>query len=338
MQVKRIVQFVCLLLALCLLVNPCCATTNLKAGAVMWKDGAFETIRGLSDEMVSDARVSAGDVNTTGNFSGETVEPEEINFERYNVPVFGVTLHRIDVLENEEVKKSTEWTKPAFQYFAVLFLLVVAFFAILQAKKPAAALSMTRHMFGHARVFTWVDIKDYTMSISFWYLLGPFLLLAGVWLANYLLSGIDTSPIDQIEIGSDNVTQYFVIGVCAQILKYFFAIRNVILIYSAIMWYFIGLIIAFPRTRFVGILYMGYVYVLLLIQPMLVSMLSFLVKFIEFGGFSYMADLLLYGGLAIIEAALCVAAATVIIWFPKYCPSYSNRVYWYARSLENYGI
>jgi hypothetical protein len=133
---------------------------------------------------------------------------------------------------------------------------------------------------------------------------------------------MDISILDQVVISSNNLSSYFTLGAAAKGLKYYMSIRTILMLYSSKAWLYLGLIIAFKKSRWAGIIFLEYIAAQVFVQPILVSILLETVGYVMDGGFgSFLADMVVYGGLTILMFLICFIAFTIPIWIKIFSPS-----------------
>jgi hypothetical protein len=238
------------------------------------------------------------------------------------VGVFDFITAPITILENENFKKAQEDSLPIFIILAKDLVIIVALLALIQLFDPEAAGGITEFFHGRATYYEPKDVLRTGRNLALWFLCGPGLLVAMIWLCNNWVGRMDTSVLDQVVISSDNFSNYVVFGAASKGLKFYMSIRTTVLLYIAKHWYYLGIMLAWKKTRWVGVLLLEYMAVQIFTQPVLVSMLTETVGFTLEGGFGlFLVDMVAYGGLVILMFCICFVAFTSPIWIKLFSPN-----------------
>jgi hypothetical protein len=202
---------------------------------------------------------------------------------------------------------------------------------LLQVIKPDLAASITRITNGHATYYTPKDIFFFFVYNALWFLAAPSILLAELTLCNIILGNMDTSVLNQVVVSSDNLVQYFTLAVCAQGMRYYATIRLILIFYSVIIWYLIGVFFAFKRTRWLAAMYILYISVQIFSQVLIVSILTNTTQFVINGSMDWFVNMLVYGGMTIIILGVCIISLTLPIWLELFKPGTMKTIVHYAR-------
>lgn len=242
--------------------------------------------------------------------------------EEARVGVFDFIKEPITILEDEKFKETQEESIPLFIVMAKDLVLIVTLLVLLQVLEPGMAGEVTAFFHGRATYYEPKDILKTGKNLALWFLCGPGILVLMFLLCNNWVGRMDTSALDQVVVSSDNLANYLVLGITSKCLKFYMAIRTTILMYASRYWYFIGLILAWKKTRWVGILFLEYVAVQVFVQPVLVSLTSETVGYTLDGGFGvFLIDMIVYGGLSSLMYMICFIAFTCPIWIKIFSPN-----------------
>ena len=259
----------------------------------------------LADGLVKDSPVSANES------SGEA-----------RVGVFDFITAPITILEDEEYQKAQAETIPIFIVLAKYIVIIVSLLALLQILSPDTAGNITEFMHGRATYYEPKDVLKTGKNLVIWFILGPGVLIGMFWLCNNWVGRMDTSILDQVVISSDNLTNYVAFGIASKGLKFYMAIRTTILLMVSKYWYYLGLMLAWKKCRWVGILILEYTAVQVFVQPVLVTMLTETVGYTLEGGFGlFIVDMVVIGGLSSLMFVICFIAFTSPLWIKLFSPN-----------------
>lgn len=280
--------------------------------------GAFDQwAEKQADGLIMDSKIVAN------NSSGEA-----------RVGVFDSVTEPITIVEDGRFEKMSSETLPLFIVLAKILVVVVALLCLVQIMAPGWAAGFTEFINGRATYYEPKEILKTGRDLCLWFLCGPGLLMGMFWACNVWVSRMDTSVLDQVVISSDNLSSYLTLGAAAKGLKYYMSIRGSILLISSKYWWFLGLILAWKKTRWAGVLFLEYVAVQVFVQPFLVSTLTDTVGYTLEGGFgSFLADIIVYGGLTILMLLICFIAFTSPIWIKIFSPNTWRTLIQTARGL-----
>jgi len=273
----------------------------------------------IANGMLKGSGVQAGELNNSENYSGE------------QVLIFGIAAYQIDVFSNPVVQNAVNETIPVFKYLAVLILILITLFILLQIYAPETAGKITGIINGRETYYEPRDIIEYVACVSFWFLCGPFLLWVELEINNYLTKSIMLDVLNQIGLSSENLILYFVMCFCYLVLIYFVAIRMVIIFYSASMWYLLGLVLAVKRTRWLGVLVFMYISVQIFMQAIIVSVTTFVVKLVTSGSLWFIPQTLMYGSLTLFLLGLCIIIEIWPILLQILKPATMKSILYFAR-------
>jgi hypothetical protein len=266
--------------------------------------GAFDDwVTKQADGLVKDSKLVSS--NNTGDEA--------------RVGVFDFITSPITIDKN--FQKTKEETIPFFIILAKILVIIVALLALVQILDPDAAGGITEFFHGRATYYEPKDVFKTGINLALWFLCGPGILIAMFWLCNNWVGRMDTSVLDQVVVSSDNLPNYVIFGLSAKGLKFYMSIRTTILLFASRYWYYLGIMLAWKKTRWVGILILEYVAVQVFVQPVLVSLLTETVGYTLDGGFGFLVDMVVYGGLAILMSLICFIALTCPIWIKLFSPN-----------------
>lgn len=246
--------------------------------------------------------------------------------------VFAATIQTPDYYNDPNIKASTDNSKKIFKFSALVLLFILGIFCVYQEVFPTSAAEMSTHFNnGKQTYYQPKDIFSYGAKVGGWFVFGPAILICMLWSCAGILNKMDTSVLSQLVISSENVSSYLVFGVCAKGIKYYMALRELIITYAIIAWYLIGLVFAWKKTRWVGVLCMGYTAVQIYVQILIVAVLVVTVNRVYDGGISWASDMLALGAMVIGILWLCFTALffPVVIKFLK--PSAITKMVSYVR-------
>lgn len=242
--------------------------------------------------------------------------------EEARVGVFDFVTEPITILDDEKFKEMQEEMIPLFIIMAKDLVLVVTLLVILQILEPDLAGGVTEFFHGRATYYEPKDILKTGKNLALWFLCGPGLLICMFWLCNNWVGRMDTSALDQVVVSSDNLANYLFLGITSKGIKLYMVIRTTILMYASRYWYFLGIILAWKKTRWAGILFLEYVAVQVFVQPFLVSLTTETVGYTLDGGFgNFLVDMVVYGGLSSLMYCICFIAFTCPIWIKIFSPN-----------------
>jgi hypothetical protein len=270
------------------------AADSLDVGQKMISGGLSQWALDIANNMLSGSGFQTGQLNHSENYTAS------------QVLVFGIAAYQIDVFQNPVVQEAIGTTIPFFKYMAVLLLIVITLFILLQIYAPETAGQITKSINGRPTYYEPRDILEYVAYIGFWFLGGPFLLWAELEINNYIVKSMMLDVLNQVSLSSDNLPLYFIMCFCYLLLLYFVAVRMIIIYYGASVWYLLGLVLAVKRTRWLGILIFLYVSVQIFMQAIIVSVTTFIVKLVISGSLGWISSLLVYGGLTLFLLGLCI--------------------------------
>jgi hypothetical protein len=153
------------------------------------------------------------------------------------------------------------------------------------------------------------------------------------WSCTNQIQGTDLSILSQFVVSSENLSSYAMVAFCCKMIKYYFGIREIIISYLDMAWYFIGLIFSFPPTRWVGLLILGYVGVQIYVQLLIISILLFTINRVLNGSFGSLADMLAYGSMTLLLLGICFIALTFPVWLALLAPTKARQIMYYSKGL-----
>jgi hypothetical protein len=295
------------------------AADSMEAGQKMISGGLTQWVLDIANDMLAGSGFQTGELNNSENYSGE------------QVLVFGIAAYQIDVFQNPVVQEAIGETIPIFKYLAVLLLISITLFILLQIYAPETAGKITGIINGRETYYEPRDIIEYIAYISFWFLGGPFLLWAELEINNFIVKSMMLDVLNQVSLSSDNIPLYFIMCFCYMILLYFVAVRIIIIYYGASVWYLLGLVLAVKRTRWVGVLIFLYVSVQIFMQTIIVSVTTFIVKLVISGSLGWITSTLVYGGLTLFLLGLCLIIEFWPILLQILKPATMKSIVYFAR-------
>ena len=291
-------------------VSPACAIDKENATSMIIANGFKVAAISAGDDMINDGQLSA---NGSEN-------------------IFAAAIQTSDYYNDPDIKEATHTSKEIFKNTALVLLFLMGIFCVYQEVFPTSAAEMSTHFNnGKQTYYQPKDIFSYGAKSGGWFLAGPAILLFMLWSCAGIINKMDTSILSQLVVSSENVSSYLVFGVCAKGIKYYMALREFIITYAIIAWYLIGLVFAWKKTRWVGVLCMSYTAVQIYIQILIVAVLVVTVNRVYDGGVSWASDMLALGAMVIGILGICFFALffPVIINFLK--PSAIKKAVSYAR-------
>ena len=295
------------------------AADSMETGQKMISGGLTQWVLDIANDMLAGSGFQTGELNNSENYSGE------------QVLVFGIAAYQIDVFQNPVVQEAIGETIPIFKYLAVLLLISITLFILLQIYAPETAGKITGIINGRETYYEPRDIIEYIAYISFWFLGGPFLLWAELEINNFIVKSMMLDVLNQVSLSSDNIPLYFIMCFCYMILLYFVAVRIIIIYYGASVWYLLGLVLAVKRTRWLGVLIFLYVSVQIFMQMIIVSVTTFIVKLVISGSLGWITSTLVYGGLTLFLLGLCLIIEFWPILLQILKPATMKSIVYFAR-------
>jgi hypothetical protein len=299
---------------------PAAADSPLDAGQKMISGGLSQWALDIANNMLfAGTGIHTGQLNNSENYTGEA-----------NL-VFGIAAYRLDVFENPVVQEAIGETIPVFKFLAEFLLILITLFILLQIYAPETAGNVTAAINGRPTYYEPRDIIEYVLCISFWFLGGPFLLWAELEINNFIVQSMMLDVLNQISLSSENLPLYFIMCLCYMFLLYFVAVRVVIIFYGASVWYLLGLVLAFKKTRWMGILVFLYISVQIFMQAIIVSITTFVVKLAVSGSMGWLESTLLYGGLTLFLLVICIILETWPLLIAILKPGSMKTLIYFAR-------
>jgi hypothetical protein len=295
------------------------AADSMEAGQKMISGGLTQWVLDIANDMLAGSGFQTGELNNSENYSGE------------QVLVFGIAAYQIDVFQNPVVQEAIGETIPIFKYLAVLLLISITLFILLQIYAPETAGKITGIINGRETYYEPRDIIEYIAYISFWFLGGTFLLWAELEINNFIVKSMMIDVLNQVSLSSDNIPLYFIMCFCYMILLYFVAVRIIIIYYGASVWYLLGLVLAVKRTRWLGVLIFLYVSIQIFMQMIIVSVTTFIVKLVISGSLGWITSTLVYGGLTLFLLGLCLIIEFWPILLQILKPATMKSIVYFAR-------
>ncbi|MEN6291036.1 MAG: hypothetical protein ABFD07_03325 [Methanobacterium sp.] len=308
---------------------------------------AFIEILLIFSLSVSDARASdnntevlqevvAGGISKGAeNFASEMMEDSQLSSigNDSNVNIFTPIISPIGLLDDDTIISKMESTIPTFSILAKWLVLIITLFVILQIKSPEHAANISKIVNGIGTYYYPKDILKTGIKIGLWFLGGPLLFYAMIQHNNWILSGMDTSVLNEFVISSENLPNYFMLGVCSKGLKWYFSIREIILMISLINWYYLGLILSWKKIRWVGVLYFWWIAVQVYIQVIIVEIITETVSYVLNGEMAWYVDMSVYAAMNFLLLIIVFVAFTLPIWIKILSPATMRTLIGYARGF-----
>lgn len=214
-----------------------------------------------------------------------------------------------------------------------VIIALITLFVLLQELKPGTAAEMVKFINGKATYYYPSDIFTYALKLGMWFACGFFVIILMILWNNDIVKGMDISVLNQVVVSSENMPNFITLGVGTKLLKYYFSVREIIIICAIKKWYFLGLILFWKRVRWVGILLLEYIAVQIFSQVILVFILTTAVAYVIGGGMEWYYDMTVYGGTSIFMLVIAFVAFTIPIWIKLFSPSTLRSIVGYARLI-----
>jgi hypothetical protein len=266
-----------------------------------------------------------------GNTASKLMEDTPISGNISETSVFGPIVAPVNVSEKTFSEMETE--KFTVYTIGKIIILLIVLYVLLQEFKPSTAAGITKFVNGTATYYYPYDIFSYAIKLGLWFVCGPLIIIGMVLWNNDIISGMDTSVLNQVVVSTDNWPNLLTLGVGTKFLKYYFAIREILIICAIKKWYFLGLILFWKRVRWVGVLILQYMAVQIFSQVFFVVILTTAVAYVVGGGMEWYNDMTVYGGVSIFMLILAFVALTIPVWIRLFSPSTFKWIVDRARSV-----
>lgn len=231
---------------------------KISVGAQMIKEGLESTVvDNVNNLFASAGGLQLGDLNNTEQDASE-------------IAIFAVTAHTIDPTRDPAMMDRINTMRDIYIKAILLFGGLLALFLIYQAVDPSESAKLLEDFTGTYGYVAVGDMAKYYAYTCFWLLFGVALFFGSIKANNYLVESQMLSILDQVAFSSDSVGLYITFGVLWLFSLLFFALRLVMIVISAHVWYLYGLGFGFKKTRWATILITSYELVFVFAQFIIV--------------------------------------------------------------------
>lgn len=221
--------------------------SKISVGAQMIKEGLESTVVDNVNKLFASAGgLQLGDLNNTEHDASE-------------IAIFAVTAHTIDPTRDPAMMDRINTMRDIYIKAILLFGGLLALFLIYQTVDPSESAKILEDFTGTYGYVAVGDMVRFYGNTCFWLLFGVALFFGGLKANNYLVENQMLSILDQVAFSSDSIGLYITFGVLWLFSLQFFALRLVMIIVSAHVWYLYGLGFGFKKTRWAAILITSYV-------------------------------------------------------------------------------
>ena len=241
--------------------------SKISIGAQMIKKGLESTVVDNVNKLFAHAGgLQLGDLNNTEHGASETA-------------IFAVTAHTIDPTRDPAMMDRINTMRDIYIKAILLFGGLLALFLLYQAADPSESAKILEDFTGTYGYVAVGDMAKYYAHTCFWLLFGVALFFGGLKANNYLVENQMLSILDQVTFSSDSIGLYITFGVLWLFSISFFALRLVMIVISAHVWYLYGLGFGFKKTRWAAILITSYELVFIFAQFIIVWISSTVVDY-----------------------------------------------------------
>lgn len=231
---------------------------KISVGAQMIKKGLESTVVDNVNKLFASAGgLQLGDLNNTEHDASE-------------IAIFAVTAHTIDPTRDPAMMDRINTMKDIYIKAILLFGGLLALFLIYQTVDPSESAKILEDFTGTYGYVAVGDMAKYYANTCFWLLFGAAIFFGGLKANNHLVENQMRSILDQVAFSSDSIGLYITFGVLWLFSLQFFALRLVMIIVSAHVWYLYGLGFGFKKTRWAAILITSYELVFIFAQFIIV--------------------------------------------------------------------
>lgn len=231
---------------------------KISVGAQMIKEGLESTIVGNINTLFAGAAgLQLGDVNSTGRDASE-------------IAIFAVAAHTTDPTRDPAMMDHINTMRDIYIKAILLFGGLLALFLLYQTVDPGESAKLLEDFTGTYGYVAVGDMVRFYGNTCFWLLFGAAIFFGGLKANNYLVENQMRSILDQVAFSSDSIGLYITFGVLWLFSILFFALRLVMIVISAHVWYLYGLGFGFKKTRWVAILITSYELVFVFAQFIIV--------------------------------------------------------------------
>ena len=232
--------------------------SKISVGAQMIKKGLENTVVDNVNKLFTRAGgLQLGDLNNTEHGASE-------------IAIFAVTAHTIDPTRDPAMMDRINTMRNIYIKTIMLFGGVLALFLIYQTRDPSESAKILEDFTGTYGYVAVGDMVRFYGNTCFWLLFGAAIFFGGLKVNNYLVENQMRSVLDQVAFSSDSIGLYITFGVLWLFSILFFALRLVMIVISAHVWYLYGLGFGFKKTRWAAILITSYELVFIFAQFIIV--------------------------------------------------------------------
>jgi len=232
--------------------------SKISVGAQMIKKGLESTVVDNVNKLFTRAGgLQLGDLNNTEHGASE-------------IAIFAVTAHTIDPTRDPAMMDRINTMRNIYIKAIMLFGGILALFLIYQTIDPSESAKILEDFTGTYGYVAVGDMVRFYGNTCFWLLFGAAIFFGGLKVNNYLVENQMRSVLDQVAFSSDSIGLYITFGVLWLFSILFFALRLVMIVISAHVWYLYGLGFGFKKTRWAAILITSYELVFIFAQFIIV--------------------------------------------------------------------
>jgi hypothetical protein len=241
--------------------------------------------------------------------------------------IFAPVVKPPDYYNDPNIRKESKESLAIVEQLAAFLIILLGIYCVLQIIDPDTAGDISK-FFNHGRktYYEPSDIFKFSLRLGCWFFVGNAILFLMQWSCSEHIKGTDLSILSQFIVSSENLSSYAMVAFCCKMIKYYFGIREIIISYLNMAWYYIGLIFSFPPTRWIGILILGYIGIQIYVQLFIISILIFTINRVLNGSFGSIADMLAYGSMTLLLLAICFIALTFPAWLAVLAPNKTSQI------------
>lgn len=215
---------------------------KISMGAQMIKEGLESTIVGNINTLFSGAGgLQLGDVNSTGRDASE-------------IAIFAVAAHTTDPTRDPAMMDRINTMRDIYIKAILLFGGLLVLFLLYQTVDPGESAKLLEDFTGTYGYVAVGDMARYYAYTCFWLLFGVAIFFGSLKANNYLVENQMLSVLDQVAFSSDSIGLYITFGALWLVSLLFFALRLVVIVISAHVWYLYGIGFGFKKTRWAALL------------------------------------------------------------------------------------
>jgi len=274
------------------------ADSAMQAGEEMIINALSKLIVDFCNDMLAGmGGVSTGQLNDSGNYSGE------------QVAIFAVAAHSIDPTTDPIIMEEVENTKQIYIWGMKFFGLLLTAFLLFQQMWPSKARDIVGTVRGQPGYVTVDEMAEYYIIVCLWFLLGPAVLYGSLYLNNDFTQSLTLSVLDHVAFSSENVGFFATMTGLWTVMSGFFAVRIVLILIAVKLWFLLGLVLALKRIRWIGALTIPYTLSYVFAQFVIVWTVVSVVMYSESHAMSWAGSGFLYLGMFLFilgEGLFCV--------------------------------